>query len=80
MSDIRIIYCKPCGYLRKAEAAAAALQTELGVRATLEAGKAGIFEVRAGEDVLLKRTRAWFPAPEDVVAAVRLHVAGKAER
>ena len=71
MPDVVIAYCQPCGYLKRAQAAAEAVHRELGLSVTLEAGKGGIYEVRVDDEVVLTRRRGWFPAPGDVVEAVR---------
>ena len=71
MHEVVIVYCQPCGYLRKAQAAADAVRGELGLSVKLEPGKAGIYEVRVGDEVVLRRKPGWFPAPGDVVEAVR---------
>jgi len=47
MSEVSITYCKPCGYLRRAEDAAAELQKQLGVAATLVPGKGGVSRSRS---------------------------------
>ena len=48
MKSVSIVYCKPCGYLKRATDAAAALEKLPGVTATLVPGRGGIFEVRVG--------------------------------
>lgn len=69
-ATISIVYCKPCGYLRHAEAAALRLENELGVAAELVPGKGGIFEVRVDGDVVAKRMKGHFPDADQIVAAV----------
>jgi selenoprotein W-related protein len=71
MHEVTIVYCKPCGYLKKAEAAAVALQRELGLTATLEPGKGGIFQARVNGVAVIGRKKGYFPTPSDVVKAVR---------
>lgn len=71
MPEVVIVYCQPCGYRKRAQAAAEAVHGALGLSATLEAGKAGIYEVRVDDEVVLARKPGWFPAPGDVVEAVR---------
>jgi selenoprotein W-related protein len=71
MPEVTIVYCKPCGYLTKAEAAAAALQRELGVTATLEPGKGGVFQAQVNGVAVIARKKGYFPTPSDVVKAVR---------
>ncbi len=68
--NVSIVYCKPCGYLRHAEAAAQRLKEELGVAAELVPGKGGIFEVRVGDDVVAKRVKGHFPDADQIAAAV----------
>jgi selenoprotein W-related protein len=70
MTDVSIIYCKPCGYEKRAADAAAALQNQLKLTASLVAGKGGIFEVRVGERVVAKRAQGHFPDTAEIVAAV----------
>jgi selenoprotein W-related protein len=70
MSDVSIIYCRPCGYEQRAKDAAAALRESLAVEAKLVPGTGGIFEVRVGEETVAKRSRGHFPDPAEVVAAV----------
>lgn len=36
MNQVSIVYCKPCGYLKRAEAAADSITKELGVPASHE--------------------------------------------
>ncbi|WLB54673.1 Rdx family protein [Bradyrhizobium sp. 521_C7_N1_3] len=43
MADVTIIYCRPCGYERRAKDAAAALQQHLTPEPSLVPGKGGIF-------------------------------------
>lgn len=70
MSDISIIYCRPCGYEKRAKEAAAALMSGLGINATLVAGSGGVFEVKMGGQTLVKRSKGYFPDAADIVAAV----------
>jgi selenoprotein W-related protein len=70
MSDVSIIYCRPCGYEQRAKDAAAALRERLAVEAKLVPGTGGIFEVRVGEETVAKRSKGHFPDPAEVVAAV----------
>lgn len=67
---IRIVYCKPCGYVRQADEANRALRAALGHEAELVPGKGGVFEVFVGERSVARRTRAGFPAPAQIVQAV----------
>lgn len=70
MSDVSIIYCRPCGYEKRAREAAAALRERLSIDARLVPGTGGVFEVKVGEKIVAKRTRGHFPDTAEVVAAV----------
>ncbi|GAB0103572.1 hypothetical protein JMUB6875_25450 [Nocardia sp. JMUB6875] len=70
MSDVVITYCKPCGYLKHARAAAEALGTELGVTPELVPGKGGVFRVAVDGTVVAAKSRQGFPGPEQIVKAV----------
>jgi selenoprotein W-related protein len=70
MPDVSIVYCRPCGYEKRAKDVAAALRTQLAVEAKLVAGKGGVFEVRVGERTVAKRARGHFPEAAEIVAAV----------
>ncbi|HEY6995544.1 MAG TPA: Rdx family protein [Xanthobacteraceae bacterium] len=70
MKDVSIIYCKPCGYERRAADAAAALQKELALAVSLVPGTGGIFEVRVGKETVAKRAKDHFPDTAEIVAAV----------
>jgi selenoprotein W-related protein len=70
MSDVSIIYCRPCGYEKRAKDAAAALRERLAVEAKLVPGTDGIFEVKVGDRTVAKRVKGHFPDSAEVVAAV----------
>lgn len=70
MNDVSIVYCKPCGYEKRAVAAADALQKELKLAANLVPGKGGIFEVRVDDKVVAKRSMGHFPDEPEIVKAV----------
>ena len=70
MSDVTIVYCRPCGYEQRAREVAAALLDQLALQATLVPGTGGVFEVRLGEKTVARRAKGYFPGPDDVVAAV----------
>jgi selenoprotein W-related protein len=70
MPDVTIIYCRPCGYEKRAKDAAAALKERLAIDAKLVAGTGGIFEVKVGDAIAIKRSRNHFPAAAEIVAAV----------
>lgn len=69
MARIGIVYCKPCGYAARAERLARLLESK-GWNAELRAGKGGIFEICVNGKAVARKTRAGFPADEDVVAAI----------
>lgn len=70
MKSISIIYCKPCGYEKRAVAAAAAVKKSLELPVDLVPGKGGIFEVRVGDEVVAKRSAGHFPGEAEIVKAV----------
>jgi selT/selW/selH-like putative selenoprotein len=70
MADVSIIYCRPCGYEKRAKEAAAALRKQLAVEAKLVAGSGGIFEVKVGDRIVAKRTKEHFPDATGIVKAV----------
>jgi len=70
MKQVSIVYCKPCGYLKRAEAAAGAVKEKFGVPVSLTPGTGGIFEVRIGANVVAKREKGHFPDTQEIVAAV----------
>ncbi len=70
MKNVSIIYCKPCGYEKRAVVAAAALKKELKLTVDLVPGKGGIFEVRVDDKVVAKRSMGHFPEETEIVRAV----------
>jgi selenoprotein W-related protein len=70
MADVSIIYCRPCGYEKRAREAAALLRERLAIDATLVPGTGGIFEVKVGDQTVAKRTKGHFPDVAEIVAAV----------
>jgi selenoprotein W-related protein len=70
MSNVSIIYCRPCGYEKRAKDVAAALRAELSVDAKLVPGSGGIFEVKVGDKTVAKRAKGHFPDAAEVVASV----------
>lgn len=70
MAKVSIVYCKPCGYTKRAEDAAAALRKQLKVAAVLVPGKGGTFEVQVGDEVVAKRRQGHFPDAAEIVTAV----------
>lgn len=69
MADVSIIYCRPCGYEKRAREAAALLRERLAIDAILVPGT-GIFEVKVGEHTVAKRIKGHFPDAAEIVAAV----------
>jgi selenoprotein W-related protein len=70
MSDVSIIYCRPCGYEKRAKDAAAALRQPLAIEAKLVPGVGGVFEVKVGDKLVAKRKKGHFPDTAEIVAAV----------
>ncbi|MEV6072329.1 Rdx family protein [Nocardia sp. NPDC052001] len=70
MSEVVITYCAPCGYLKRAQAAAEALGTELGIAPELVPGKGGVYRVTVDGEVVATKSRQGFPTPDAIVAAV----------
>ena len=70
MTDVSIIYCKPCGYEKRAADAAAELRKRLDVTAKLVPGTGGIFEVQVDGKVVAKRAKGHFPDAAEITAAV----------
>lgn len=68
--NIQIEYCAPCGYKKRADAAATALKEHLGMSAELVPGKGGVFRVYADGKEVIARTKGHFPSPEEIVAAI----------
>ncbi|TAN58857.1 MAG: SelT/SelW/SelH family protein [Rhodospirillales bacterium] len=70
MSDVSIIYCRPCGYEKRAKEAAVELKNKLGIEAMLVPGAGGVFEVKVGEQTVAKRSKGFFPDVAEIVTAV----------
>ena len=70
MSDVSIVYCRPCGYEKRAKAAAELLRGRLGIEAKLVPGTGGIFQVRVGDNTVAERARSHFPGADEIVKAV----------
>lgn len=68
--SVRIVYCKPCGYGRQAEAARSALAAALGCEVELVPGKGGVFEVFVDKRSVIRRSRDEFPTSAAIVRAV----------
>lgn len=70
MTQVSIVYCKPCGYEKRAADAAAKLHAAVGVSAKLVPGTGGIFQVQVGDKVVAKRAKGHFPDASEIIAAV----------
>jgi len=70
MSDVTIIYCRPCGYEKRAKEVAVALRRQLALEADLVAGKGGIFQVKLGDKIVASRSKGHFPGADEIVAVV----------
>ncbi|BBO01217.1 MULTISPECIES: Rdx family protein [Bradyrhizobium] len=70
MSDVTIIYCRPCGYEKRAKEAAVALRRQLGLESDLVLGKGGVFQVKLGDRIVASRSKGHFPDGDEIVAAV----------
>jgi selenoprotein W-related protein len=70
MSDISIVYCRPCGYEKRAKDAATALRERFSIEAKLVPGTGGVFEVKVGDRTVARRAKGHFPDTAEVVAAV----------
>lgn len=67
---VEIVYCRPCGYERRAKEAASALRKAFAINAKLVPGTGGVFEVRVDDAVVVKRSLAHFPDTKEIIAAV----------
>jgi selenoprotein W-related protein len=69
-SQVSIVYCRPCGYEKRAREAAAALRARCKLDAVLVPGTGGIFEVKVGDRTVARRAQGHFPTHEEIVAAL----------
>jgi len=69
-SPVSIIYCRPCGYEKRATEAATAVRNQCKLDVDLVPGIGGIFEVKVGDRTVAKREKGRFPTSEEIVAAV----------
>ncbi len=68
---IRIEYCAPCGYDRRAAGLAAEIKAAKGFDAELVKSSGGVFEVWADERLVFsKKALGRFPNPGEVLAAL----------
>lgn len=70
MSDVTIIYCRPCGYEKRAKDASAALRQRLALESELVPGKGGVFQVKLGDRLVASRSKGHFPGTDEIVAAI----------
>lgn len=70
MSHVSIVYCRPCGYEKRAREAAAALQSQCKLEVGLVPGTGGVFKVMVGDKTVAQRAKGQFPSSEEIVAAV----------
>ena len=70
MSDVTIIYCRPCGYEKRARDIATALREQLALDAVLVPGTGGVFEIKVGDKTVAKRAKGYFPGAAEVIEAV----------
>lgn len=70
-NDISITYCVPCGYEKRARAAADQIKDELNIDISLIPGSGGVFKVTKGEETLAQRTREHFPTPDEITRIVK---------
>ncbi|WP_375785513.1 SelT/SelW/SelH family protein [Bradyrhizobium sp. Pha-3] len=70
MTDLSIIYCRPCGYEKRAREAAALLRERLGLDPELVPGKGGVFEIKLDGKVIARRAKRHFPDAAEIVTAV----------
>ncbi|SED84952.1 SelT/SelW/SelH family protein [Bradyrhizobium erythrophlei] len=70
MTDLSIIYCRPCGYEKRAREAAALLRQRLRLDPELVPGKGGVFEVKLDGKVIARRVKGHFPDAAEIVTAV----------
>jgi TetR/AcrR family transcriptional repressor of nem operon len=71
MPQVTIVYCRPCGYEKRAREAAAAVESACGVVPELVPGTGGVFDVKVGDRTVARRAKGHFPSSEEIVAAVR---------
>lgn len=75
--DVTIKYCKPCGYLKRAQQLADRVQQELGATVQLVPGSFGVFKVWVDNELIFDKrtTRGWLgklgfgaiPADDDLL-------------
>lgn len=73
MSQIKIVYCKPCGYFDRAESMKRRLEDKFGknISVNLEAGTHGIFDVYVdGKMVFSRFKEGKFPSAEEIEGSI----------
>ncbi|QFU14970.1 Rdx family protein [Microvirga thermotolerans] len=70
MASVTIRYCRPCGYEKRARAAASALGRRFGLDVDLVPGGGGVFQVLVDGRVATERAKGFFPDEAAIVAAV----------
>ncbi len=67
MVSVKIVYCKPCGYLPEAQALEKYLKPLKDVSIELHEGKLGVFEVYVdGKLIFSKEEERRFPDPDEI--------------
>ena len=72
--DVKIVWCKPCNFLERAEAMKSSIEKEFGdkVKVALEEGEKGIFDIYAGSELVFSRKKEGrFPELEEIVAKLK---------
>lgn len=71
MTNVKIIYCVPCGHISRAEEMKKELEKE-GVSVTLEGGAGGIYDVYVdGKLVFSRHQQKRFPENEEILSAIK---------
>jgi selT/selW/selH-like putative selenoprotein len=81
--EFRILYCRPCGYHRPAEALAAELRDRFGSSVSVEEGKLGQFDVLMDGEVVASKGRTFLrrmlthgaPPQAQILEAIEKHLA-----
>ncbi|AWR96467.1 SelT/SelW/SelH family protein [Acidianus sulfidivorans JP7] len=72
MQNVKIVYCRPCGYLDRAlELARSILMYFEDIKVELVQGKNGIFDVYIGDNLIFSRYEAKrFPEEEEILKEI----------
>jgi selenoprotein W-related protein len=81
--DVRILYCRPCGYEDRANGLAAELRERFGATVRIEEGRLGQFDVLLDGEVVATKGRAFWqrwlkhgaPPRDEVLAAIERRTA-----